>query len=169
MKTIWDIAKLLTDKKKTTKDIHQINVNGTISSDSQIIFNYFNSHFLSIIENLIPIAKNNINNPIDYLYQAFKQPFPNIKYQNISTAKIGKIIESLKAKDSHGYDEISVEILKLSSPFISLPLNYICKKLLSSGIFSCRLKYAEVVPLFKKGDKKDMSNYRPICFIDCIF
>jgi hypothetical protein len=33
---------------------------------------------------------------------------------------------------------------------------------LSSGIFSCGLKYAEVKTLFRKGDNKDMSNYRPI-------
>jgi len=66
-----------------------------------------------------------------------------------------KIIESLKAKDSHGYDEISVKILKLSSLFISSPLNYICNKLLSSGILPYRLQYAEVVPLFVKGDKKE--------------
>ena len=58
-----------------------------------------------------------------------------IKYQNTSTAEIKKVIGSLKAKDSRGYDEISVKILKLSSPFISSPLNYICNKLLSSRIF----------------------------------
>jgi len=68
--------------------------------------------------------------------------------------KLKKIIESLKAKDSHGYYEISVKILKLSSLFISSALNYICNKL-SSGIFPCRLQYAEVVPLFEKGDKKE--------------
>jgi hypothetical protein len=43
--------------------------------------------------------------------------------------------------------------LEVSSPFISSPLTYICNKL-SSGIFPCRLKYAVVVPLFKKGDKE---------------
>jgi len=37
--------------------------------------------------------------------------------------------------------------------------------LLSSGIFPCRLKYVEVVPLFQKGDKKDMSNYRPVSLL----
>jgi len=73
----------------------------------------------------------------------------------------------LKAKDSHGYDDISVIMLKLFSPFISSPLNYICNELLSSGILPCRLQYAEVVPLFKKGDKKDMLNYKPIFFFYC--
>jgi len=49
------------------------------------------SHILSIFENHIPIAKS--NNPIDYLHQVFKEPFPTIKYQITSTAEIRKIIE----------------------------------------------------------------------------
>ena len=44
-------------------------------------------------------------------------------------------IKSLKSKNSHGYDELSVKILKLSSQFITSPLNYICNKSLSSGTF----------------------------------
>jgi hypothetical protein len=75
-----------------------------------------------------------------------------------------KITESLKAKDSQWNDETSVKILKLSSLFVSSPLNYICNKLLS-GIFPCRMKYAEVVLLFKKGGKKAMSNYKPISLL----
>jgi len=86
----------------------------------------------------------------------FKETFPTNEYQNTTTIEIEKIIESLKAGDSQGHDEISVKILKYSSPFISSPLNYTCNKSLPSGIFPCRLKYAEVVPLFMK----DMSNYK---------
>jgi len=42
----------------------------------------------------------------------FKEIFPTFKYQNTTTAEIKKkIIESLKAKDSHGYDEISAKII----------------------------------------------------------
>jgi hypothetical protein len=44
----------------------------------------------------------------------------------------------------------------------SSPLCHICNKILSSGIFPTRLKYAVIKPIFKKGDKNDMSNYRPI-------
>ena len=87
MKTIWDIAELLTGKKKNTKDIHQINVDGTAPSDGQSIANSFNNYFLSITGNCtFAIGKN----PIDYLYQAFKEPFPTTEYQNTTTAEIEK-------------------------------------------------------------------------------
>jgi len=35
-------------------------------------------------------------------------------------------------------------------------------KILSTGIFSDRLKVSEVKPLYKEGDKTEFSNYRPI-------
>jgi hypothetical protein len=40
------------------------------------------------------------------------------------STEIFKIIKSLTTKRSHGYDEISVEVLKISSPFIIFPLTY---------------------------------------------
>jgi hypothetical protein len=120
MKTIWDIAKLLTGEKKNTKDIQQINVDGTVTSSGQIIANSFNNYFLSIIGNRTPFAKS--KNPIDYLYQAFKEPFPTIKDENTSTAEIEKIFESLKAKDSHGYDESSVKIFKIKLSIYKLTI-----------------------------------------------
>ena len=38
-------------------------------------------------------------------------------------------------------------------------------KILSSGIFPDRLKYAVVKPLFKKGDKSNIFNFRPISIL----
>jgi hypothetical protein len=72
-------------------------------------------------------------------------------------SEISEIIKTFRTKGSHGYDEISVKILKISSP-----LTYISNKMLSSCIFPERLKYAEIKPLFKNGCKNDPSNYRPI-------
>jgi len=37
-----------------------------------------------------------------------------------------------------------------------------CNKVLSTGVFLDRLKYSEIKPLFKEGDKTGISNYRPI-------
>ena len=36
--------------------------------------------------------------------------------------------------------------------------------LFSTGVFPYSLKYAAVKPIIKRGDKKDISNYRPISF-----
>ena len=136
-----------------------------------MIANEFNKYFLSIATNI------NIDNndpkfqkldditPLHYLLQSFKTPFPNINLKFLSSKDVEKVIKSLKTKNSFGYDEISTKLLKISSPFISSPLTHICNKSISLGIFPDRLKYAVVKPLFKKGNKSTISNYRPISIL----
>jgi hypothetical protein len=41
-----------------------------------------------------------------------------MKWHYTSTYEVGKIIKSLKSKNSSGYDEIPTRILKLSAPYI---------------------------------------------------
>jgi len=79
--------------------------------------------------------------------------------------EIEKIIHSLKCKNSYGYDLISSRILKVSTPYVSSPLTYIFNKILSTGTFPNRLKFSEVKPLYKEGDKTEFSNYRPISLL----
>ena len=85
--------------------------------------------------------------------QAFNKPYPNMECNCTTVKEIEQIIKSLKSKTSQGYDEISTKILKISCPFISSPINFICNKMLFGGIFPNRLKYANIIPLHKNGDK----------------
>jgi hypothetical protein len=55
-----------------------------------------------------------------------------------------------------------MKVMKLSVPFILQPLIYICNRPLSTGIFPSRLKYSQVYPIYTKGEKSEISNYRPI-------
>jgi Notch-like protein len=98
-----------------------------------------------------------------YLSQIFNLPFTNIVFHNTSTGETEKIIHSFPWKNSRGYDEISVKILKSSAPFISTPLCCLINTSLNSGVFPARLKYSIVTPLHKKGD--NVSNYRPISLL----
>jgi len=88
-----------------------------------------------------------------------------MKLKYTTPKEIEKIIKSLKSKNSHGYDGIPMKILKVSTPFITFPLTYICNKSLSSGIFPSRLKFSEIKPLHKKGDRTDITNFRPISLL----
>jgi len=60
--------------------------------------------------------------------------------------EIYEINKSLKCKSSYGYDEVLTWIVKLSIPFISSPLIYICNKMLSTGTFPTWLKFSQVFP-----------------------
>jgi hypothetical protein len=61
-----------------------------------------------------------------------------------------------------GMMESLQKILKVSAPYTSSPLNYICNKSIRSGTFATPLKYPNVKPLYKEGEGENMDNYRPI-------
>ena len=52
---------------------------------------------------------------------------------------------------------------------ISKPITLIGNQSLKTGIFSNALKIAEVKPIYKKGDKADLYNYRPISLLPTIY
>ncbi len=67
-----------------------------------------------------------------------------------------------------GPDEISHRMLKESSNTICRPLSLLFNRSLQEGVYPDKRKCANVMPLFKKGDRDQPSNYRPISLISCI-
>ena len=117
----------------------------------------FNKYSLTIAESIsCKIMGNNkqiINSTkytLSYLSQIFNHPFANIVFHSTSTGEIEKIIRSFPWKNSCGYDEISMKVLKICAPFISSPLCRIINISLNSGVFPARLKYSIITPLNKK-------------------
>jgi len=69
------------------------------------------------------MVNNSTDNHTHFMEQAFNKPYPDMKRKCTMTKEIEQIVKSLKMKISYGYDEISTQILKISSLFISSPLN----------------------------------------------
>jgi hypothetical protein len=99
------------------------------------------------------------------LAQFYKLQYNNINLHSISTSEILKIIKNFARKNSQGFDEIPLKLLKISAPFIASPLCYIINMALSMGIFPDRMKYSIIVPLHKKGDINNIANFRPISLL----
>jgi sarcosine oxidase/L-pipecolate oxidase len=78
----------------------------------------------------------------------------------------------MKQKNSTGYDGVSSRILKYCKDKISKPLGHIFNVSLEQGVYPERMKYASLRPIYKTGEKSDMSNYRPIslfiAFLRCL-
>jgi len=79
--------------------------------------------------------------------------------------EIQKILMSLKSNKSPGADNISPKILKEISTDIIGPLAYIFNLSFTSGVVPDSLKLAKVIPVFKKGDRTQAGNYRPISLL----
>jgi hypothetical protein len=133
-----------------------------------MVANAFNNFFLTVAEKL-NTQKPEKGDAISFLKDSFPRNFTSIKIIPVTATEIKSIICSLKPKNSSGYDEITSKILKPCASTISLPLSFICNHSLQTGIFPYRLKIAIVKPLHNKGDKYNMTNYRPVSLLPIFF
>ena len=72
-----------------------------------------------------------------------------------------KIIRSFNYNKAHGYDNISIRLLKICNSSIVRPLSIIFKNCLQTGTFPNNWKNSNVVPVHKKDDKQLLQNYYP--------
>ena len=71
-------------------------------------------------------------------------------------------IKKLKSNSSSGYDGLPPSVLKHLNNFLAGPLAYIFNLSLSTGELPADWKKSIVVPIFKKGSKNIIKNYRPV-------
>jgi hypothetical protein len=60
-----------------------------------------------------------------YLNEGIPKTFPNINIIPTTANEFKRIINSLKSTNSFGYDEISTELFKSCTNYISFPLSYL--------------------------------------------
>ena len=85
----------------------------------------------------------------------------------VSETFISNELNNLNINKSTGYDEIPAKFLKDSSSEIREVITYLINLSILTNVFPEEFKYAKVKPLFKKGNKTEVENYRPISVL-CI-
>ena len=122
--------------------------------------NNFNDFFI----NLGPTLASKIKKPSHKSFKNYlnKKHETIFRFQNVTEDYVRKIISDLCTKDSYGHDGISTKLLKYISNKNCKPQTLVVNQCLQTGIFPDNMKLAKVIPIYKKGDSSNMSNYRPI-------
>jgi len=130
LKITLTIVQSVTGKKFSGNSIHTLDTDGAMTDNHHVTSDSFNNYFHSITDKLTSkindnkIKDVNSTSPVDYLFQIYKNPFPDMKTDRTSNKEIEKIIKSSKSKNSHGCDEIPIQLfLKYSIYQFSLKMH----------------------------------------------
>ena len=89
-------------------------------------------------------------------------------FQRIDENLVTREINRLRCSKSPGHDQIPVKVIKDAVEILSKPLAKIFNSSMQEGIFPDIRKLAMVTPIFKKGQKSDLCNYRPISVLSVL-
>ena len=141
-------------------------IDNKLISDTSVIANKFNCFFTNVgLKLAAEITNTNNANFMNYLQNPILH---NFTFKPISEGTTINILDSLKPKPSCGNDGISTKLLKPTKQEICKPLTIIINQSIATGIFPEPRKIAKVIPLYRKGDRTLLDNYRPISILPSI-
>ena len=76
--------------------------------------------------------------------------------------KVFDLLRKMNANKAAGPDGIQSKLIKMCAKGLAKPLTIIFNKSFKTGFIPKKWKLANVVPIFKKGEKSSVTNYRPI-------
>ena len=83
----------------------------------------------------------------------------------VSESAVRAALKSVPVNKACGPDNVSARIIVECAEELVTPLTKICNASLRSGVFPERWKRANIIPIYKKGDKKVPSNYRSVSLL----
>ena len=115
--------------------------------------NLLNTQFSSVFSNPEPKIQHNI---------AIKDRYPEMQPIKVSKAGVLKLLLNINEHKATGPDEISGKILKTCANELCEIYQKLFQASLDQGQVPDDWKKANIVPLFKKGDRTKPENYRPV-------
>jgi hypothetical protein len=139
--------------------------NGELAVGGKDIANLFATSFRS--------NYNKVDTPKYTCPNAGSRMLPDSYLNTLSSITVSEkdVLDKLKKLNTNkgmGPDNIPPLLLKRCAHSLAYPLKIIFEKSLTTGIFPNQWKRARIIPVFKKGNADNVSNYRPIAILSSI-
>jgi hypothetical protein len=154
LKSFWSFVR----SQRAEPDSRSFTIDGSQSSNPSVIAKGFNCLFASYFTDSSDVRV--VTSP--------ELDIHTLNHITISNDMVLKILKSLYPGKAVGPDEIYSRMLKLCARVISPVLTRIFNISISGGTLPLCWKTANVVPVYKKGSRCDLKNYRPIAFTSII-
>ena len=133
--------------------------------DPQKLANEFGNFFVEKVRKLdAGITSTNID-PLSLLKEKMKSTNITFTIKTVHVSVVNKILKELKTKTSYGHDGITSEVLKLGADVLKVPLTYIVNTSIRESEYPSYWKIAKMIALFKKGNRWEIKNYRPVSLL----
>ena len=167
-KTLKDIG-LPTKGSKSTKICLQ--KDGEILFDECSTADIFKTFFSNLANKLLDKLPNPSNRfGISSISDFYKDKTLTNKLTFIAISKesILDILNNLDTNKTAGIDNLSGRFLKDGAKHLALPIAQLCNLSINTASFPNCCKIAKLTPLYKKGNKTEPKNYRPISLLPLI-
>ena len=174
-KKLWGELKSLGYSSKV-KDSSKvlINIDGEKCENSNKLADSFQKYFLNVASNLVkklPHAPNLYSTETQLFrsYYTNKNINPNMfTLQNVTEHFIYNELSKLNINKSTGLDGINARFLRDGALELKFVLTFIVNLSIKTNTVPIEFKQTRVTPLFKKNDRMEISNYRPVSILNVV-
>ena len=165
-KKLWKTLNEIVNRKpyRQKSDLQIVNNSGQLIKDSKQVSNLMNTYFASVGEKLSANITPPVNTNTNYLTGVNKVN-DSMFLKLFTVNEMESYIRNLDTNKSTTTTSPPTKFIKLSTKIISPIITNIFNCCISEGIFPDKLKYAEIIPIYKQGDKTQSSNHRPISIL----
>ena len=147
-----NLYRIIKSKRTDTMGVSPLKRNGLTFSDSKTKANILNDQFCNAF------TREDTNN----MPQMKDSPHPSMPDITVSITGVQKLLANLNPRKASGPDKLPCRLLKELAQELAPALTILYNKSLSTGEVPAIWKHAIVQPVFKKGDRSQACNYRPI-------